>query len=241
MSSGEVLKRGIDVLLSGVGLVLSAPLWVLVSIAIKLDDGGPVFYEQERWGRGATRIRVRKFRTMVRDADRIFGNVPASVNDRRITRVGRLLRASGMDELPQLLSIFSGDMSLVGPRALAVDEKLRDASGRQLRYQDLPGFYERLSVRPGLTSLATVYRAKDIDPMQKFRTDLLYIRTRTLWLDLKLIAVSLWVSVLGRWEVRDSKVGPRSGRLAVGSAEVAPRRRRRPAKRRSPQLGLTAD
>ena len=115
-----ILKRSLDIFLSGVMLFLSVPVFLPIALAIMLEDGGPVFYRQERWGRDGTRFRVYKFRTMVPDADRKFGLIQAVENDRRITRIGRLLRAIGLDELPQILNILAGEMSFVGPRSLAV-------------------------------------------------------------------------------------------------------------------------
>lgn len=199
------MKRPFDFLVSGIGLLLSSPLWALVAVAIKIDDGGPVFFEHERWGKDGRAFRVRKFRTMVMDADARFGALPATSNDPRVTRVGRVLRASGMDELPQLLSICRGDMSLVGPRALAMGEKYRDESGSLIAYSDVPGFQERLRVRPGLTGLATVYLPKDAHPRERFAADVEYVRSPSLVRDMKLVALSLWISVRGQWESRRSK------------------------------------
>lgn len=198
-------KRLLDIVLATIGLVLSSPLWLVIILLIKLEDGGPVFYTQERWGKGGRVIKVRKFRTMQPDADR-YGVQPASANDPRVTRVGRVLRAMGLDELPQLISILRGDMSLVGPRALAVGEVVEVGKGRVITYEEIPGFAERLAVRPGLTSLATIYLPKDAHPKRKFRYDLLYIRKRSLWLDIRLIALSLLISLLGRWEQRKRKL-----------------------------------
>lgn len=205
---GETAKRTLDVVLAGTGLVVSAPVWLLVAAAIKLEDGGPVFYTQERWGRGATRFRVRKFRTMVPNADGPGGIHPAEENDGRVTRVGRLLRACGLDELPELLCILRGEMSFVGPRPLAVDELVSDGNGNRVRYEDIPGFYERLVVRPGLTGLATVHVSKYAAPRHKFRYDRLYIRKRSFWLDVRLIVLSVWISLRGRWESRGPKLRP---------------------------------
>ena len=204
--SEPLLKRPFDFVVSGIGLLLSAPLWAIIALAIKLDDGGPVFYQQERWGRGGRVFRVRKFRTMVVDADAKFGAGPARPNDRRITRPGRWLRASGMDELPQLLSICKGDMSLVGPRALAIGEKYRDPMGNVVAYQDVAGFEERLSARPGLTGLATIYLAKDAHPRERFEVDLQYVRNPSFARDVRLVLASLWISVRGKWETRDKKI-----------------------------------
>ena len=201
-----LLKRSLDVILSTFMLILSAPVSLLIVLAIKLEDGGPIIYRQERWGWGGTRFRVYKFRTMVPDAARTFGNMQARENDDRVTRVGKVLRATGLDELPQLLNIWKGEMSFVGPRALATDEIVHDENGNVLRYEEVSGFHERLSVRPGLTGIATVYKSKDIHPQDKFHYDLLYIKNQSFWLDLRLIALSFWISFRGKWETRERKV-----------------------------------
>jgi len=199
------LKRPLDVALSSLMLLLSAPVSLLIALVIKLEDGGPIFYRQERWGRGGTRFRAYKFRTMVPHSDRIFGIKQATENDARITRVGRLLRATGLDELPQMISIFLGEMSFVGPRALAVGEILHDENGLRMNYEEIPDFWKRLSVRPGLTGVTTIYKPKDIPPWKKFRYDLLYIRKQSFWLDLRLILMSFWISFRGKWEHRERK------------------------------------
>jgi lipopolysaccharide/colanic/teichoic acid biosynthesis glycosyltransferase len=200
------LKRSSDVILSFVMLLLATPFSLLIAVAIKLEDGGPVFYRQERWGRGRKKFTVLKFRTMTADSDRKFGVKQADENDGRITRVGRILRAKGLDELPQIISILRGEMSFVGPRALAVGEILHDEQGRRIDYEEVPGFSERLAVRPGLTSLATIFIPKDSPVRRKFRYDLYYIRNQSFLLDLRLIALSFRISFLGRWETRQRKV-----------------------------------
>ncbi len=197
------MKRLFDIVLSMVGLILSAPIWAVVAFMVR-RDGGPVFFAQERWGRNGERIRVRKFRTMTHAT--MDSGLPATHDDPRITPIGRKLRAAGLDELPQLLSILSGDMSFVGPRALAVDERIRDADGSMRRYDEVPGFQERLAVQPGLTGWTTVYFPKDLPVRQKFEQDVTYIATRTFALDLRLFALSLWISVMGRWESRTPKL-----------------------------------
>lgn len=199
------LKRPLDIVLSSLMLIVSAPVWLLIALAIKLEDGGPVFYLQERWGRGGTTFIVRKFRTMIPDSDKRYGILQARANDNRITRVGAFLRATGMDELPQLISIWKGDMSFVGPRALAVGETILDANGNRIAYEQVPGFYERMAVRPGLTSVATIFIPKDSPPRRKFRYDLLYIRNISFSLDVWLILLSFWISFRGKWETRGKK------------------------------------
>jgi lipopolysaccharide/colanic/teichoic acid biosynthesis glycosyltransferase len=201
-----LLKRPLDVVLSFIMMVLSLPVSIPIAFAIKLEDGGPVFYRQERWGRNGTRFRAYKFRTMVPDSDKRFGITQAAENDSRITRIGRLLRAMGLDELPQIINIFAGNMSFVGPRSLAKGEIVRDENGNIIDYEDVPGFRERLAVRPGLTGLATIYIPKDTPPRQKFRHDLLYIQRQSFGLDLRLIILSFWISFRGKWETRGRKV-----------------------------------
>lgn len=200
------LKRPLDVVLSLLMLLLSSPLSILVAIAIKLGDGGPVFYRQQRWGRFGKPFSVLKFRTMIADADQKFGLKQAEENDQRITRVGRWLRATGLDELPQIINVLRGEMSFVGPRALAVGEIIFDRAGKRQDYEQVRGFFERLSARPGLTSLATIYIPKDSPAWRKFRYDLFYIRRQSFRLDLGLIVLSFWISFRGKWETRQNKV-----------------------------------
>ncbi len=204
------LKRPFDVLVSGIGLLVLSPVWLAAAIAIKLQDGGPVFFRPRRWGRDGRAFDVLKFRTMIPDANRL-GIVPAQENDPRVTRVGRLLRATAMHELPQLLSIFRGHMSIVGPRPLAIGEVLPDGT----RYESVLGFDYRLSVRPGLTSLAAIYLSKDASPRHKFRYDAVYIRNHSSWLDLRMILLSFWITLRGRWESHD-----RGRRRAIISART---------------------
>jgi lipopolysaccharide/colanic/teichoic acid biosynthesis glycosyltransferase len=198
------LKRAFDITLASIMLVLSSVVWLAIALAIRLEDRGPVFYRQTRWGRDRCHFQVLKFRSMVATSDRDFGVRQATDNDRRVTRVGRVLRATGLDELPQLVNILRGDMSFVGPRALSVDE--RDKDGVPIRYELTPGFATRLKVRPGLTGLATVYLPKDAPSDLKFKTDLEYVQRLSLWLDLQLVALSFWISFRGKWETRSSKV-----------------------------------
>ena len=202
----HLLKRPLDIILSGVMLTLSVPVSLPIVLAIKLEDGGPVFYRQKRWGKGGTRFQVYKFRTMVPDADLKFGLMQAAENDQRITRIGQLLRAMGLDELPQILNILAGEMSFVGPRSLAVGEIVKDENGRRIHYENIPGFRKRLQARPGLTGLATIYIPTDASPHRKFRYDLFYIRKKSICLDLHLIALSFWISFRGKWETRSSKI-----------------------------------
>ncbi|HUZ48001.1 MAG TPA: sugar transferase [Terriglobia bacterium] len=192
-------KRAFDILLSGFGLIISSPLWALIALAVKLEDGGPIFYRQIRVGEGNREFVNFKFRSMVADSDKKWGAVPATAHDPRITRVGRLLRSTAMDELPQLWNILRGDMSFVGPRPEWVElvKKFR---------KEISGFDRRHAIRPGLTGFAQIYGDSELPRRQKLRYDLLYIKRRSLRVDLRLIAFSFLVTFTGGWEVRDSKV-----------------------------------
>jgi lipopolysaccharide/colanic/teichoic acid biosynthesis glycosyltransferase len=198
-------KRLLDTLLSGTGLIASSPLWALIAAAIKLESPGPVFYTQARVGEGGRHFNAIKFRSMVENAEAGVGPVQATAHDPRVTRVGRMLRATALDELPQLWNIFRGDMSFVGPRALRPNEIEPAGDGRPVPLEAVPGFSMRCTVTPGLTGLAQIYLRRDVTRRQKFRYDLLYVRRRSLMLDVRLIMLSFWISLRGRWEARQSK------------------------------------
>jgi lipopolysaccharide/colanic/teichoic acid biosynthesis glycosyltransferase len=198
-------KRALDVLLAGTGLLLSAPLWPIIAAAIALDSRGPVLFAQPRVGQGGRVFEALKFRSMIADAERQTGPLQAAEGDARITRVGRILRASALDELPQLWNIFRGDMSFVGPRALRPEEIDLDGGGRALALDQIPGYAERVSVPPGLTGVAQIYAARDISRRQKFRFDRLYIRRHSFTLDVRLILLSFWITARGTWESRERK------------------------------------
>ena len=195
-------KRVLDVTLSGIGLLGSAPLWALLAAAIKGEDGGPVFYTQPRVGEGGRVFQVFKFRSMIPDAEARVGAVQATTGDPRVTRIGRIMRATAMDELPQLLNIFRGDMSFVGPRALRPGEIEVGASGEPVPMESIAGYAQRHSVRPGLTGIAQIYAARDIPRRHKFRYDRLYLDRQSFWLDVRLIGLSFWISARGKWEAQ---------------------------------------
>ncbi len=205
------MKRGFDALLSGIGLLFSSPVWMLISIAIILEDGFPVFFCQNRWGKGGGTFSALKFRTMWKSAGNIR-SVQAGQEDPRITKVGRFLRACAMDELPQLWNIFRGDMSFVGPRALPINEMQSSDIGNDVPDEAVRGFKERLQVRPGLTGIAQIFADRDTTRERKFRYDNFYIQRQNFWLDLRLIILSFYISFLGRWEVRGGKLNQRGGR-----------------------------
>jgi lipopolysaccharide/colanic/teichoic acid biosynthesis glycosyltransferase len=196
------MKRIFDLLLSGFGLLVSLPFWFFFALLIKLNDGGPVFYGQERVGQNGRVFRVLKFRSMVVDAERQTGAVWAVENDPRVTKVGRLLRATAMDELPQLWNIFRGDMSFVGPRAERPELVEQFAA-------TITGYRSRLAAKPGLTGVAQVYGRYDTLPQHKLKFDRLYIEKQSIGLDLKLILLSFLITFTGRWEHRGKRIGRR--------------------------------
>jgi len=200
------MKRAFDMALAGAGLVASLPLWAFFAAAIRIEDGGAVFFSQERVGLNGRVFRALKFRSMIPDAEAKTGPVQASEDDPRITRIGRLLRATAMDELPQLWNIFVGDMSFVGPRPLRPGEVEVNGDGQLIALQDIPGYDERHRVRPGLTGLAQVYAARDLPRAGKFRLDRLYLQHAGFCLDLKLLLLSFWITGRGKWEARERKV-----------------------------------
>lgn len=182
----RLFKRAFDVAFALSGIVAFAPVLGVIALAIRLDSPGPVFYSQKRTaGLGGT-FEARKFRTMVPDSE-VVGPVDDENND-RITRIGRLLRKSNLDELPQLWSILTGDMSVVGPRAVWTDEEA------MLERQAIE-WRKRWFVKPGLTGLAQVHDVSSTDPETKLRYDLEYIRKQSFWFDLKLVIRQVWLAM----------------------------------------------
>jgi lipopolysaccharide/colanic/teichoic acid biosynthesis glycosyltransferase/glycosyltransferase involved in cell wall biosynthesis len=198
-------KRALDVALAGAGLVASAPVGLVLAALIKIEDGGPIFYSQERVGLGGRQFLAWKFRSMIPNAEDGVGAVQSAERDPRVTRIGRLMRATAMDELPQLWNIFRGDMSFVGPRALRPGEIEVNGSGAVERLEEVPGFNARCSVRPGLTGVAQIYAPRDVVRRHKFRYDRLYVRRQSLCFDARLILLSFWITLRGTWETRGRK------------------------------------
>ncbi len=177
------LKRTFDLLCSVFLLVLFSPLMLIIAILVKLDSPGPIIYRQERLGKAGRVFTIYKFRSMRKDAEKHSGAVWAMQNDPRVTRFGRFLRATHLDELPQLFNIIKGDMSLVGPRP----ERPEIASNLA---KQIPDYYHRLCVKPGLTGLAQVrykYDTSIKDVRNKLRYDLFYIKKANFWLDLRIL------------------------------------------------------
>lgn len=176
----RIIKRLFDLVLSSFATIIAAPIMVLEACAIKLEDGGPVFYKQERATQGGKIFSVLKFRTMIVDAEKGEGAVLSTKGDARITKVGAFLRKTRLDELPQLLNIVMGDMSIVGPRP----ERKSIADEYE---KDLPEFSYRLRVKAGLTGYAQILGKYNTTPKDKLVLDLMYIEKYSLKLDLKIM------------------------------------------------------
>lgn len=202
----SMVKRTFDIFLSIVGLIISFPLWVLFSIVVIMESGSPVFIWQERIGRGGNIFKILKFRTMDKNAHRESPVEHTGERSQRVTFIGNVLRATALDELPQLGSIFLGHMSFVGPRPIHPKE-IEITGSRYNSLKDVPGFKRRCSIKPGLTGLAQVYATKDISIDKKIKYDLLYIKEKSFLLDLKLILLSCFITFRRRWESKNKKLG----------------------------------
>ena len=200
------LKRPFDIMLSLLGIVISLPLWLIIPLLIWFEDRGPVLYRQDRVGKNGRIFSALKFRSMIKGAEEEEGPVQATEDDPRITKVGKILRTTAMDELPQLINIFKGDMSFVGPRALRPEEKENQTNSSAKFLWEIPRYKERHSVRPGLTGVAQIYLPTDAPRRRKFRYDLFYIKKQSFWWDLKLIFLSFWITFRGKWESRQPKI-----------------------------------
>ena len=185
-------KRVFDLSVIIITYILLFPLWLIVWIfvplAIRLEDRGPVFYAQERIGWRGKLFKVLKFRTMIQDAERQTGQVWAAADDPRLTTVGKTLRRLHLDEIPQVINIVRGEMSLVGPRPE------RPALAEQFN-REVPGFSQRLRVRPGIAGLAQVRGSYWTDPSYKLKYDNLYIETMSPWLDIKLLFLAVRIAI----------------------------------------------
>ncbi len=186
-------KRICDIFFSLFGLVLSAPLFPLLAVIIKLDTPGPVFYRQLRVGENEVEYFVYKFRTMGQDAETQTGAIWAKKNDPRVTRVGQFLRKTRLDEIPQLYNVLKGDMSFIGPRPerMAFVERLKET---------IPFYSTRHFVKPGVTGWAQVcypYGASDEDALEKMRYDLFYIKNYSIFLDFRIIVDTIRVVLTG--------------------------------------------
>lgn len=182
----SVAKRSTDLIVGSAALVLLAPLMLLLAVAVKLSSSGPVFFRQSRAGLGGRNFSMLKFRTMRCDAEKDTGPVWTKANDTRCTRLGRIMRRWSLDELPQLLNVLAGDMSLVGPRPErgVFIEKFR---------RQLPGYCQRHQVKSGMTGWAQVNGWRGNTSLRhRLRCDLYYIANWSLWLDAQILLMTVW-------------------------------------------------
>jgi sugar transferase (PEP-CTERM system associated) len=192
--SSEIIKRGIDTVLSLIGLIVTFPLMLLIAASIRIDSPGPILFRQRRLGKHGRVFVIYKFRSMRDDAEHGTGPVWAREGDSRVTRVGRIIRRTRLDELPQLFNVLIGDMSFIGPRPERpefVDEL----------EEQIPFYRARLSVKPGITGWAQVryhYGASVEDALEKLQYDLYYVKNVSLFLDLLILLNTIQVVLFAR-------------------------------------------
>lgn len=179
----KILKRLLDVVVSVLALVITSPVFLITAIAIKIYDKGPVFFRQERCTINSKVFSIHKFRSMIVDAEKDGEVIPATEDDERITPVGRFIRATRIDELPQFIDILVGDMSVVGPRPERVEHVNQYT-------EDIPEFSYRLKVKGGLTGYAQIYGKYNTTAYDKLKLDLMYIQNYSILLDIKLIMMT---------------------------------------------------
>ncbi|WP_286173572.1 exopolysaccharide biosynthesis polyprenyl glycosylphosphotransferase [Geobacillus sp. E263] len=183
------VKRFLDILLSLLALPIAIPIILIFAVIIKLETPGPVFFLQERVGLHGKYFKVIKLRSMGVDAEK-NGAQWATKNDPRVTKVGAFIRKTRIDELPQLFNVLKGDMSLIGPRP---ERPMFTAQFNE----EIPGFIDRLQVKPGITGWAQVNGGYDITPREKLELDRYYINNMSFWLDLKIILKTIKVCITG--------------------------------------------
>lgn len=180
----KFVKRAMDIVISSIGLIVASPFMLLTAIAIKLYDGGPVFFKQARCTIGGKVFYIHKFRSMIVDAEKDGISIPASDKDPRITPVGDFIRKTRLDELPQLLDIFVGNMSIVGPRPERIEHVEKYT-------KDIPEFAYRLKVKGGLTGYAQIYGKYNTTAYDKLKLDLMYIQNYSVLMDIRLILMTV--------------------------------------------------
>ena len=190
-------KTLFDLIILTCSHVILAPifalLWIFIPTAIWIEDRGPVFYTQNRLGKNGKLFKLYKFRSMIPNAEKGTGAVLAAENDLRVTKVGKFIRERALDELPQVINLWKGDISLVGPRPER-PELMCDI------VRELPSYVERLIVKPGLTGIAQVYGRYTTNPRHKLMYDHIYIRKMNPILDIKLLVSSVVLTLKAKWQ-----------------------------------------
>ncbi|CBA65030.1 putative glycosyltransferase [Clostridioides difficile R20291] len=185
----DLYQRIMDLVLSIIGLVIGLPLIAIFGILIKIEDKGPITYKQERLGKCGRRFYIYKLRSMRTDAEK-FGAQWAEKDDPRITKVGKFIRKTRIDEIPQLFNILKGDMGLIGPRPERPNFTVQFN-------EEIPGFINRLAIKPGLTGWAQVNGGYEITPEEKLKEDIYYIKNRSILLDFKILFKTVKVVLTG--------------------------------------------
>ncbi|XVE34042.1 sugar transferase [Wukongibacter baidiensis] len=185
----EMLKRILDILLSIIGLVIGIPIIIVFGLAIKLETPGPTIYAQERVGKNGKHFTIYKLRSMYSDAEK-KGAKWAAKNDPRITRIGSFIRKTRIDEIPQLINILKGDMSIVGPRPERPHFTIKFN-------EENPQFINRLVVKPGLTGWAQINGGYEMSPKEKWEADMYYIKNKNILLDILIIFKTIRVVLTG--------------------------------------------
>lgn len=185
----DCYKRFLDIICSMAGIIISMPIMIIFAVLISLETPGSPIYKQERVGRNGSIFTLYKLRSMYNDAEK-NGAKWADRNDCRVTKIGSFIRKTRIDELPQLLNILRGDMSLIGPRPERPQFTVKFN-------EEIPGFVERLQVKPGLTGWAQVNGGYDITPDEKLELDMYYIEKRSIWLDIKILFRTVGVVLTG--------------------------------------------
>ena len=182
MKSGYFGKRLFDLALSALFLTALSPVFLITAVCIKLEDGGPVFYRQERCTKNGRVFQILKFRSMVVNAEE-HGAMPCTENDARVTKVGKFIRATRIDELPQIINILKNDMSFVGPRPERIEHV-------EKYMEEMPEFSYRFRVNGGLTGYAQVWGKYNTSAYDKLRYDLMYIENQSFYLDFKILVLT---------------------------------------------------
>ena len=185
----KIYHRILDIIVAIIGLVISIPIIIVFGFLIKKEDGGPVFYKQDRLGKDGKIIFIYKLRSM-RINSETNGAIWAEKNDPRITKVGKFIRKTRIDEIPQFLNILKGEMSIIGPRP--------ERPTLTMEFNDqIPGFINRLVIKPGLTGYAQVHGGYEISPEDKIKEDLYYIKNRSVFLDFSILFRTIKVIFTG--------------------------------------------
>ena len=182
-----IVKRLMDIVLSIIGLIVLLPFWILIIIAIRFDSKGKALMLQERVGEGGKKFRMYKFRTMDNSVG-LYEKAPSKANDKRITQIGKFLRKTSLDEVPQLINVFKGEMSLVGPRP-EMPFIVKTYS---------PWQRKRLEIKPGLTGLWQILGRKDLPLHKNLEYDFYYMQNQSLMLDLVILFKTIWIIISGK-------------------------------------------